>query len=60
MIPPFEKHGIAYQLEPRRKCETVVLEHLFQVLLGYVFGILHLVRVRGMINIRFYDQDVID
>lgn len=60
MIPPFEQHGIAYQLEPWRERETVVLEHSSQFLLGHVSRVLHLVRIGSMINIRFHNQDVID
>lgn len=34
MVPPFEKHALADELEPRRKFEGFFLEHILQIFLG--------------------------
>lgn len=49
--PPLEKHGVANEFEPRSEGQACVLEHLLQLVRGYVFVVLGLVRVDVEINL---------
>lgn len=58
--PPFEKHSLTDELEPGRKDERLILEHLLQLLWGNVFRVLDFVRVDVKIDLTLEEQDVID
>lgn len=60
MIPPFEKHALANELEPRCELEGFVLKHSFEVLLGDPARVSHFVRVNVEIYVGLDEEDVID
>lgn len=50
VLPPLEKHGVTNEFKPRSKGQAFILEHLLQLISGYVFVVLGLVRVDVEIN----------
>ena len=60
MLPPFKQHRLAYQFEPWRELETVVLEHRLKFRLGNVSSIFHFVGICRVLNIGLDEQDVVN
>lgn len=60
MLPPFKQHRMADQLEPRRKLQALILEHLFQLLRRDISRVLCLVRVSFYVHIGFDEENVIN
>lgn len=60
MVPPFVKHALANELEPRRELEGGVFEHGLEVLLANVTRVTRFVGVDVQINVGLDKQDVID
>ena len=60
MVPPFEQHRRANELEPRRELELLVLEHRVQLIFADVFVILYLILVDLEIDVRFDEEDIVD
>jgi len=60
IIPPFEKHSVTNELEPRRKLETRVIEHGFEVIRGNILCVLDFIWVGVECNICLNEQDVVD
>lgn len=46
VLPPFKKHARAYEFEPGRKLERLVLEHFLEPVHGHIFVVAHLIEVR--------------
>ena len=60
MLPPFKEHSLAYQFEPWREFEAVVLEHGLKFRLRNVSSIFHFIRICCVVNIGFDEQDVVN
>ena len=60
VIPPFEQHRVANQLEPRSELQAVVLEHGLEGVLRHILCVLHLIRIGFVIDIGFDDEYIID
>lgn len=60
VLPPFEQHCVAYQLEPWREFQRVVLEHCLQLALGNVFGVFDFVGVGRQVDIGLDEEYVVD
>ena len=60
MLPPLKEHRFAYQFEPWRELEAVVLEHGLEFRLGNVSSILYFVGIGCVVNIGLDEQDVVN
>lgn len=60
MLPPFEEHRLANELEPRRELQSVVLEHRLQFLLRDVGSLLDLIGIDLEVDIGLDEENVID
>lgn len=60
MVPPFEEHALADELEPWRELQRFILEHSLEVLLRDPARISYFIRVDVEINIGLDEQDVVN
>ena len=60
ILPPFEKHRVADELEPGSELEFAVLEHLLELIGANVFRVTDFVRVHVKVNVGLDEKDVID
>ena len=60
VIPPFEKHGVADQFEPRSELEAAVLEHGLELILAHVLRILDFIRIGLVVDVGFDNEYIVD
>lgn len=60
MVPPFEKHALADQLEPRCEFKALILEHGLEVLLAHIARVSDLVGAGIEVHIRLEEENIVD
>lgn len=60
VVPPFVKHALADQFEPRCKLQRLVLKHGLEIVLGDIARVAHFIGVDVQVDIGLDEEDVIN